>query len=318
MGKITRQNIYFINRHRTLDENDINTALTENVYSSGSAWKQFIKLFFLCLGIGFFISGLIFLFAYNWDDLPKSFKLVFVEGLTIAVVIACLFSKSSTLFKKILLTAASALAGLALAVFGQIYQTGADAYDLFLVWTLCIFLWVIVADFAPLWLIFIILVDITCILYYQQVTKYWSPVSLFLTLFLIQTVVATTGLMLSRYRAGPDIPKWFSYTMTLGAGGFATIGLIVGIFDNYVFTFPVFVVITTIIYILGLRYGMEMKSMFFLSVIPLSTIIIISAWMINISDSEMMWISVFVFIIVSVTLLIKSLLKFKKKWQNEL
>lgn len=313
MGKITRQDIYFINRHIPLDEKEIDTALAEKVYSSAAAWKQFTKLFFLCLGIGFLISGITFLFAYNWDDLPKSFKFVLVEGLTIGTVIAVLVSKSSTLFKKILLTAASALAGVAFAVFGQIYQTGADAYDLFLVWTVSIFLWVIVSDFPSLWLMFIILIDITCILYHQQVTKHWPPVSLFLTLFIIQSAVVISALMMPRYR----IPKWFTYTIALGAAGFATIGLIVGIFDNYVLAFPVFIVITSIVYVLGIRYGMEKKNMFFLSVIPLSVIIILSALLINISDSETMWISVFIFIILSVTLLIKILLNFKATWQNE-
>ena len=45
---------------------------------------------------------------------------------------------------------ATFLIGTLFAVFGQIYQTGADAYDLFLGWTLFTILWAVAIRFAPL------------------------------------------------------------------------------------------------------------------------------------------------------------------------
>ncbi|WP_315814113.1 hypothetical protein [Paraflavitalea speifideaquila] len=50
-----------------------------------------------------------------------------------------------------MLTAAAVLLGVLMAVFGQVYQTGANAYDLFLSWTIAITLWVVIANFALLY-----------------------------------------------------------------------------------------------------------------------------------------------------------------------
>ena len=55
------------------------------------------------------------------------------------------------------------------AVFGQIYQTGADAYDLFLGWTLFTILWAFAIRFTPLWLTFIGLLCTTIWLYAMQI-----------------------------------------------------------------------------------------------------------------------------------------------------
>jgi uncharacterized membrane protein len=43
--------------------------------------------------------------------------------------------------------------GVLQAVFGQIYETGADSYVLFLIWALLIIGWVAIGGYAPLWLL---------------------------------------------------------------------------------------------------------------------------------------------------------------------
>ena len=87
-----------------------------------------------------------------WDELPKFAKLGMVEVLLATSVLLAVFTRWSTLVKQVLLTGATFLTGTLFAVFGQIYQTGADAYHLFLGWTLFTFLWAVAIRFAPLWL----------------------------------------------------------------------------------------------------------------------------------------------------------------------
>jgi uncharacterized membrane protein len=138
--------------------------LKEQVYNDKDAWSKFLRLFLISLGVGFTTAGIIFFFAYNWADLHKFIKIGLVEGVVIATALAAVYSRIPSDIRNILLTGASILVGVLYAVFGQIYQTGANAYDLFLGWTLFITLWVLISNFAPLWLVFIILINTTVLL----------------------------------------------------------------------------------------------------------------------------------------------------------
>ena len=144
--KIQREDIHIISRHSNLTEQAIERVLKENVYNDKEMWKKFLRLFFITLGIGFTTAGIIFFFAYNWADLNKFIKLGLTEVLIIATTIIVLLPKIKSSTRNIILTGSSFLVGVLFAVFGQIYQTGADAYDFFSAWTVFITLWV-----ANLW-----------------------------------------------------------------------------------------------------------------------------------------------------------------------
>jgi hypothetical protein len=77
------------------------------------------------------------------------------------------------------------------------------------------------------------------------------------------------------------------------------------------------ILVTAIVFSLGIWHGLKTKSGFYLSIIPFSLIIIVSALLIKISDGEMMFLLVSLFIIGSVTLTIKNLIDIQKKWANE-
>jgi len=159
MTKIESEDIHIIARHSNWPTESIEKTLAEKVYSNADSWKKFLKFFLLTLGLGFTVAGVIFFFAYNWADLNKFVKLGLIEALIVATTIMVLLPKIKSGTKNIILTGSSFLVGALFAVFGQIYQTGADAYDFFLAWTLFITLWVIVSNFAPLWLLYIVLIN---------------------------------------------------------------------------------------------------------------------------------------------------------------
>jgi uncharacterized membrane protein len=185
MTKIEREDIQIITRHSNWSEKSIDNILKKNIYSDKESWHKFLRLFFISLGVGFTTAGIIFFFAYNWADLHKFIKIGLIEGLIIISTLVILFSKISLDIKNILLTGTSILVGVLFAVFGQIYQTGANAYDFFLGWTMFITIWVFVSNYAPLWLVFITLINTTLILYSQQVAQDWSEVFVFTLLFII-------------------------------------------------------------------------------------------------------------------------------------
>ena len=125
------------------------------ILPDAAGWRFFADRALLAAGMLLILAGIVFFFAYNWDELPKFAKLGIVEVLLIASVLLATFTRWNKLVKQILLTGATFLIGTLFAVFGQIYQTGADAYDLFLGWTLFTILWAVAIRFAPLWLTFI-------------------------------------------------------------------------------------------------------------------------------------------------------------------
>ena len=308
-----RDDIHIIGRHSNLTEKAIAKALKENVYNDKESWQKFFRLFFISLGIGFTVSGIVFFFAYNWADLHKFVKIGLTEGVLITTTGLVLSPKINSNIRNVILTGASVLVGVLFAVFGQIYQTGANAYDFFLAWTFFVTLWVIVSNYAPLWLLYLILINTTFILYSQQVAKDWSEVLVCTLLFIINLIVLTSAILLIKKKT----PNWFLNTVVLASASYATIGVVIGIFDKYQTVFPILILITAVTFALGIWHGLKTKSGFYLSTIPFSLIIIVSALLIKISDGEMMFLLVSLFIIASVTFTIKSLINIQKKWTNE-
>lgn len=316
MTNIEREDIQIIARNSNWSEKSIESTLKKSIYSDKESWQKFLRLFFISLGIGFTISGIIFFFAYNWDDLDKFIKIGLIESLIIISTLIILFSKISLELKNILLTATSVLVGVLLAVFGQIYQTGANAYDFFLGWTMFITIWVLVSNYAPLWLLFITLINTTILLYSQQVANDWSEVFVFTLLFLINILFLTTSLFGKKFNDEAKSPIWFSNLIALASVSFSTIGIVIGIFDKNQTSFFVLIILTSILYGIGIKYGLKVKSGFYLSIIPFSIIIIISAFLIKLSDDAGMFFLISLFVIGSVTFVIKNLIDLQKKWIN--
>jgi len=322
MEGIKREDIEIIRKHSNLSEKTTRQLLEQEVYNNRSEWEKFLRLFFVALSISFTAAGVLFFFAYNWDDLHKFVKLALIEGVLILTTAIALISKLENDFKNILLTGSAILVGVLFAVFGQVYQTGANAYDLFLGWTVFITLWVLVSQFAPLWLLYIALINTTLVLYSQQVAWHWDETLIFTILFILNATFLVLFLFAKYKNLLFKPPIWFTNTLALASVCSSTIGICIGIFAPKELSFYVLGGVAFLVYVAAIKYALTAKSSFFFSIIPFSLIIIISAWLLEISDRESMFFPgnssmfffVSLFIIVSVTLLIKTLIYQNKKW----
>lgn len=313
MKNIQREDIHIISRHSNLTEERIARTLNESIYNNKEAWQKFLRLLFISLGVGFMVSGIVFFFAYNWASLHKFIKIGLTEGLLIITTTVAFLPKIKGTIRNVFLTGASVLVGVLFAVYGQIYQTGANAYDFFLAWTVFVTLWVWVSNFAPLWLLFLVLINTTFILYSQQVGKNSSEVFICTILFIFNVAVLISASLL----AGRKIPNWFLHIIALASASFATAGIVIGIYEKYQGAFLILILTVAVVFALGIWHGLKTKSGFYLSVIPFSLIIIISALLIRASGEEMMILLVGLFIIATTTLTIKKLIDIQKKWANE-
>ena len=138
------------------------------VYPSKRRWLDFFDKALLIIGAVALVLSLVFFIAYNWQNLGKIGKFALVEGaltITIALYVALSFRQQFQLIRQLLLLIASIITGSLLALFGQVYQTGADTWQLFFAWAILITPWVVIARFPALWLLWLGLINAFLLLY---------------------------------------------------------------------------------------------------------------------------------------------------------
>jgi uncharacterized membrane protein len=135
-----------------------------------AGWPTTIERFLLIAGVALICAGLAAFFAYNWSALPKFAKLGAIEIAVVACVAVAAWRPDAAVGRSALFAAAF-LVGVLFAVYGQIYQTGADPYGLFVVWGLTILPWVAIGRQAALWLLLWALGNLAVILYWTQVLE---------------------------------------------------------------------------------------------------------------------------------------------------
>lgn len=149
-------------------------ALFLDVYPSKRTWLQFFDKALLVIGAVALVLSLVLFIAYNWLYMGKLAKFALVEGalvITIALYVALSFRRRFAFVRQLLLLIASIITGSLLALFGQVYQTGADTWQLFFGWAVLITPWVIIARFPALWLLWLGLIN--------SVTLFYIDTSLF-------------------------------------------------------------------------------------------------------------------------------------------
>ena len=201
------------------------------VYPSAATWRSFFDKAALIISVVALALALVFFIAYNWQDLGKMGKFALVEGalaMTIALYVALSFRKRYTLIRQLLLLIASIITGSLLALFGQVYQTGADTWQLFAAWSILIIPWVVIARFPALWLLWLGLINALTLLYidtsvftsldyyYQDFWRFTLiAVVNFAALYLWLLCLEKTGFENKRLKYQNTSLHWSTYTVAL-------------------------------------------------------------------------------------------------------
>ncbi|WP_085909001.1 DUF2157 domain-containing protein [Kiloniella majae] len=217
---------------QSLDQIPANRALVDQLYSHGkiskearnealqqliphTQWGIWASRLLLGLGVCLILSGVIYFFAFNWTKLLPAHKLGGVQFAIIASIISACVCSLNRLSGQLSLISASVFVGIFLAVFGQIYQTGADAYQLFMVWSLLILGWTILSKFAAHWVLWLVIFNVFLGLWWDQVVIARSLVEHDWTLLILPFLASLNGLVLCirellSQKASYDwlAPKW--------------------------------------------------------------------------------------------------------------
>lgn len=132
-------------------------------------WLEWVRLNLLLTGAALVLSGIVFFFAYNWQAIGRFEKLGLVAAAISLSILAAWRAGLDQTGGKVLTLAACVMTGVFLAVFGQIYQTGADPYELFTGWAALILPWVALARFSGLWYFWLVLLKTGLGLFWVQV-----------------------------------------------------------------------------------------------------------------------------------------------------
>lgn len=133
---------------------------------SDAQWRQFLVPVLSCLGLLSLVAGAVFFVAWNWVWLPKMAKFALAELLIVALAAVVWWRWYSTLARSALLATGLSFGAL-FALYGQIYQTGADSWELFRAW-LCVLLpLALIARQNSLWFCSWLVANLTLQLYYN-------------------------------------------------------------------------------------------------------------------------------------------------------
>lgn len=151
-----------------LSADKIPAALTiAKVNPDSLAWRSFLDRLLLWSGGLALAVSLLFFIAYNWIEMGRFAKFAIVQVCMAATIGAYWKLGTHTTAAKVALLMASIFLGVLLALYGQTYQTGADPWQLFFVWALLMLPWAIIARFSAIWVVWLVLLNISVILYSQ-------------------------------------------------------------------------------------------------------------------------------------------------------
>ncbi|MEN8218868.1 MAG: DUF2157 domain-containing protein [Pseudomonadota bacterium] len=186
---ISSNTLYSLARANQLTASALEYSLRRiGIIPDAKAWRKFIDNLLLLLSTTLLLVGIIFFFAYNWADLNHFAKFGLLQASLLTLAVFASWRGLERLEGKVALLATAVLLGTLLAVYGQTYQTGADAFSLFMTWAILIIPWVLLGTFAPLWLLLLVLLNLSLILYYGQVINppsHGPHTELFLLLFML-------------------------------------------------------------------------------------------------------------------------------------
>ena len=205
-------------------------------------WRRFLDWLLLGMGAALLLVGLILFVAFNWSALPALVKLGLIAGLVAGAAYGAWRLGLDALPGRIALTGAAVMIGPLLAIYGQTYQTGADPWQLFLAWAGLAALWVGISRFPPLLLVELVLIDVTLVLFWDQVASsdvswgHYDEPLITLVLAVVQGV-AWVGWELGAWRKLSWLQaRWLPRTLavaSLGLLGASCVRVVVGDHSDY-------------------------------------------------------------------------------------
>jgi uncharacterized membrane protein len=304
--RLSRVELTALGNNADLSPEQKKQSFREQILIHRIEYQQFLQWVLLVGGISLLAFGLIFFFAFNWRDMPASWKFSTVFIFILGFSIPAFLPKTPLLVRQLLISISCVLVGVLFAVFGQVYQTGAFTYQFIALWLALIVIWVVVIHFSPLWILFHLLFCIGLYDYFDH---------LFSVYVYLYAVVAGTVIW-NQFKPGKAFPYWYLIVLLTPAIALSTArtsSIIAGNFFTPAFDwieFIVFVLCEAALFCLAIYK----KWLVPIAHIALSLIIILNVKIISSSD-ENLFIPAFV-TLGTLTASIFFLIYLRNSWKN--
>jgi uncharacterized membrane protein len=250
------------------------------VTPSHDQWRNFLDRLMLWLAIVALAAAVVFFVAANWDALGRFAKFALVEAAIVAALAVCIWRGPDSLAGRGALIAAALLTGALLALVGQVYQTGADTFELFAAWAVAIAVWVALGRQPALWIIWLALVNLAVAIYYSTFGGFlrisFDPPAVLWALFAIDTLaLAAWEVLAARGVAWLDV-RWAPRVLAIASGTAITLLALWAIFGHWRangwYLLPYFLWVAAIYW----AYRMRRVDLFILAGAVLSIVVVIS------------------------------------------
>jgi uncharacterized membrane protein len=189
-------------------------------------WRRFLDQLLAFVGATMLAASVVFFLAYNWHELGRLAKFALVQAPLVAALAVVWRAGLERIAGQAALLAAALLTGAAFALVGQVYQTGADTFELFSAWAVAIAPWTLLGRFAPLWLVWLVLVNLACTLYFQAFHGVFGIAFGPERQLWLLVVIDTAALALWEYGAARGVGwlagRWGPRLLATASGAFAT------------------------------------------------------------------------------------------------
>lgn len=272
--KSARSQILAWIRDGTIPPGDIGQALAAaRIEPDRAQWRRFIDRLLLVLGTLSLVCAAVFFVATNWDLLGRFARFALFESLMIAAVVLYWWLGPGRLAARLALLVAGILLGTVLVLYSQAYQTGADDWRLYAAWALLLLPWAVVGRFALLWLLWLTVLNLAAVFYYQALlgvvwTVFDGGAQLFWLLFILNTAAWLGWEWLGRrftWLSAARLGRWPVRLIASASGVSLTLLVLYGIFDPGVPELPPWLVLLAWLALLYFAYRRRLPDLFMLA-----------------------------------------------------
>lgn len=139
------------------------------------------------IALALMCTSVVYLLAANWWMIDKYIRLSIPMLILISSAIGSFYLTHNEIARQSLDTVSGLMVGLSLAVIGQIYQTGADSYLLFFIWTILLLPWLYRPNIGVFIILFVVS-QLALYLYFKQ--TFWMERAEYIYILLLNLLTA--------------------------------------------------------------------------------------------------------------------------------
>lgn len=143
------------------------------LHASVDDWLDLANNLLLFVATLLLFAAVVFFFAYNWPLMHHLSKLALAGGALLVTGLVAIPSAADSAIQRAALFGGSLLTGALLALIGQVYQTGADIWQLFTAWAALMTPLVLLSKSRASYLLWFVIIELALWRYLDNRSRFW-------------------------------------------------------------------------------------------------------------------------------------------------